>query len=89
MTRAKEVEIMKKLAKRNQNMERRAIMQNSFQAKQKVSNLNNELSKLEKGFYYTSEKDQATRERMVKQIKSQLARTIKDVVPILPPPIYK
>ena len=89
MTRAKEVEIMKKLAKRNQNMERRAIMQNSFQAKQKVSNLNNELSKLEKSFYYTSEKDQATRERMVKQIKSQLARTIKDVVPILPPPIYR
>ena len=89
MARAKEVEIMRKLAKRNQNMERWAVMQNSSHAKQKATQLNNQLSKLENSFYYTSEKDKATRERMLKQIKGQLASTVKDVVPILPPPIYR
>ena len=89
MTKKKEVEIMRKLAKRNQNNERRAIATRSFQAKQKAAQLNNELMKLEKSLYYTSERDQTARKAMLAQIKDQLASTVQDIVPVLPPVIYR
>ena len=85
----KELDIMRRLARRNQTQEIRGMQRVSVLAKQKAANLSNQLNTLTHSPYYTSAQDAATRNKMINQIKGELSKTLGDIIPTRPPLTYR
>ena len=82
-------QIMRQLAERDQMSELRNLTRNSFLAKQKATQLQNQLSVLEDFWAYPGPRDAKQRNRMIDQVKADLGAQMKQVIPVAPLPIYR